>query len=135
MSVEDKMSAQLKRIFDLKKVTFDEPGESMEQDCLFVEVENADSRVKSKRLISRVTGQGTIYSRASQIPIGFFSKQIDRAQSADVKDFFFFDFEENTKLIQDIVQRTFRFVYFFQGEYDPEVGEITELTQNIEVNQ
>lgn len=124
---EKEMADKFKRIFGVTKVTFDIPSEAQEQDCLFVEVEDSKNSVKDGKMHSMVTGNATIFGMASKIPFGFFSKAIAEAELADVKDFFFFDFEKNTRTYRNIVQRQFSFIYFFDGQYDPDTGSITSV--------
>ena len=130
--VSNEIKGKLERIFDLK-VSFDEPGESNEQDTLFVEIIQNYTKVKDGRMTSRVEAQCSIYGPDDQIPIGFISKAIDRSEPVDRKDFFFFDLGQSSRLYQNIVQRSFSFIYFYSGQYDPEQGTITSTDINIEV--
>lgn len=130
---EKTLKEKLEKIFDLK-VSFSEPGESNEQECLFVEVTRAFPKVKDGREVCRVEGQCAVYGNNDKLKYGYFSKQIDRALQEDKEKFFFYDFEQNSRLYQNIVQRSFSFVYFFSGQYDPEQGTITSTDITIEVN-
>lgn len=117
----------MKAIFRVSKVVFDTPGESQEQDCIFIEVENSWNTFKDGRAISKVTGNAVMFGPNDKLTLGFFSKAIAQAPSIQTKNFFFFDFEENTKRIRNIVQRSLSFVYFFDSQYDPETGSITTV--------
>lgn len=130
---EKALEEKLKRIFHVKKVVYDQPGESREQDCIFIEVEQARNRVSDARFLSRVNGNLIIFGRSKELPFGFFSKAIAEADLELTHDIAFFDFELNSKYFRDLVQRTVSFVYFFDSQYDPDVGSITSMTTDIEV--
>lgn len=124
---EHELSEKFKRIFGVKKVTFDQPSDSQEQECLFIEVENSWNTIKDDKAIARVTGNCIMFGNAEKLPFGFYSKRIKQADYNDTKDLFFFDIEANTRRYQNIVQRGFSFVYFFNSQYDPEHGTITSI--------
>lgn len=124
---ETELKDKLQKIFDFTKATFAEPGESQEQNVLFIEVQNAQNKVTDKVFKSRVTGQVTVFGIYERLPFGYFSKCIDKADPELKKDLFFFDFEANTKIFQDKVQRTFNFIYLFSGQYDPDLGSIDSI--------
>lgn len=126
-SVEDTLQAQLKAIFNVAKVVFDSPGDSQEQGCIFIEVEKSWNTFKDGRAISKVTGNAIMFGQNDKLTLGFFSKAIEQAPKSQTKNFFFFDFEENTKRFRNIVQRSVSFVYFFDSQYDPETGSITSV--------
>lgn len=118
----------------MAKVVFDSPGESQEQDCLFIEVENSWNTFKDGRALSKVTGNAIMFGPNDKLTIGFFSKAIAKAPKTQTKPLFFFDFEENTKRFRNLVQRSFSFVYFFDSQYDPETGSIESVNFITEVN-
>lgn len=124
---ETALEEKLKKIFKVEKVSFSQPGESREQGCIFVEIENSRNAIKDGRQIARVSGNVVMFGPAEKLKFGFFSKAINAADSDDTKDLFFFDFETNTKLYQNLVQRGFSFVYFFNGQYDPDLGTLTSV--------
>jgi hypothetical protein len=124
---ESSLAAQLKRIFDYTKVTFAAPGESQEQDTLFIEIENCISRAKDGVFTARVTGNCTVFAHYERIPFGYFHKKIALADTDDTKDLFFFNVDENTKTFQSLVQRSFSFVFLFSGQYDPDNGSLTSI--------
>lgn len=124
---EKELADRLKKIFGVQKVSYDEPGESKEQKCLFVEIETSRNRIKAGVEHARVTGKIILFATAEQVPFGFFSKGIAAATKEMTAPLYFFDFEENTRLYQNIVQRSVSFVYFFTGQYDPDVGTLTEV--------
>lgn len=125
---EEQLSDQMKRIFSVSKVTYSQPSETREQDCLFLDIEVAKSFAKNGTLVSKVRGVGTIFSNYEKIPFGHLNKRIQLADVADTKDLFFFDIDTNTKTYVNLVQRTFSFVYFFSGQYDPDNGTLTSIT-------
>lgn len=128
---ENEMSEKLKRIFKVKKISYDEPGESGEQEVLFIDVETSDNRVRKGKAIAKVMGSCSMIMPANKLSFGFFSKAIQEADPSDTKGFFFSDFESNNKRYQNLVQRSFNFIYFFSGQYDPKVGTITTLDLDI----
>lgn len=129
---EKELADKFKAIFPVKKVTYDTPGESREQDCLFIEVEEPKFTFKDGRAIATVTGNAVMFGRNEDLKFGFFSKAIAGAPAALTKDLFFSDFESNTQRFRDIVQRGFSFTYFFNSQYDPAIGTITSVDVNIE---
>lgn len=124
---ESRLKDTLQRIFDLKKATYALPSESQEQECLFIEVDRSNSTIKDGRALARVEGKVRVFANADKMPFGYFSKCIQAADHADVKDFFFFDIEENALTYQNIVERSLSFVYFFNSQYDPALGTITSI--------
>lgn len=129
---EKALEDKFKKIFELKKVSYDEPGDAREQECLFIEVETSRNQIKDGRQKARVTGSAVMFGPNDKIPFGFFSKKIKQADPDDTRALFFFDIEVNTRRYQNIVQRGFSFVYFFDAQYDPDVGEIEEIEMDVE---
>ncbi len=128
---EATLEAQLKRIFRLEKVTFDTPGESQEQEGLFIAVEKCKTRIKDGREIALVQGTIHIFANASKLKYGYFSKALNEAQPADTKKLFFFNFEENRGTRGNICERSLDFLYFFDGQYDPNLGTIESVDISI----
>lgn len=129
---EATLLSQLKRIFDLDKVTFDKPGESREQECAFVDVSKATTKVLDARQLARVTATLTVFAQVEKLPYGYFTKMIDAAAIADSRCFFFYDLEENKGTYRNISERSVSFVYFFDSQYDPAIGTITEIDLSIQ---
>ncbi len=125
---EKTLADKFKKIFEFKKVTFDDPSDSKEQNCLFIDVEVPHNKILDGKVIARVTGKATVYAPANELPFGYFAKKIAKALGPDTKDLFFFDVEHNARLYENIVERSFSFVYFFSGQYDPSTGTITTLS-------
>lgn len=125
---EKALTEKFQKIFGLKKVRFDLPAEEApEQECLFIQVDQPNVTVKSKSARARVVGQATVFGSADKIPFGFFAKRIAKADAELTKDLYFFEVEQNTRQFVNIVQRSFSFVFFFNSQYDPEVGTIESV--------
>ena len=122
------LSEKLKGIFSVNKVSFDEPGLSKEQECIFVEIEQSNNVIKDGVALARVTGKCVMFGQNDKLPFGFFSKKIKQADINLTKDLFFYDIETNTKLANNLVEFSFSFVYFFSGQYDPDMGTIDSIT-------
>lgn len=125
------MTAKLKEIFGLKKVTFDEPSEVFEQDTLFVVIEECLSRATQGNAYAKVTGSIVIFSERDKLPYGFFAKRIAQAPATATKEFFFFDTDvdalNSPARLQNISERRSRFVYLYSGQYDPNQGLLTSV--------
>lgn len=80
-------------------------------------------------------GRLTIFSQNDKITYGFFMKKINEAKPDWTKPFFFFDFEENSRLIGNVCERTVGFEYFFNGQYDPDLGNINSITLQTQVTE
>lgn len=130
---EKSLETHFKNIFGVEKISFSQPSEVKEQSCLFIDIEDARNTIKDGEAKAMVSGSAFIYGRAENIPFGFFSKKIEKASNEETKNFFFQDFENNTKYFGDLVQRGFNFIYFFKAQYDPELGKIDSI--NFEVQE
>lgn len=128
---EKKLKSQIEKIFGLKKVTFDSPSESQEQEGAFVQISSAKVRVKDGREIGQVSGVIHVFAPENKLPYGFFAKAIDAASAADKQGLFFHTFEENKGKYRNIVERSVGFQYLFDGQYDPAMGRIE--TVNIQI--
>lgn len=125
---ETALKEKFQRIFDLKKSTFNDPSEEApEQDTLFIRVEKAVSSIRDTTQLCRVEGRVIVFGQAEKLPFGFFQKKIRNAALEDTTDVFFHDMEANEPLYENIVRRGFQFVYFFNGQYDPDQGTITSI--------
>lgn len=131
---EKQLESQFKKIFNCKKVTFDQPGDSREQECLFVEIEVSNNVIKDGRTVSKISGSASMFGNNDKLTFGYFSKRIAKSDPALTKPFFFFDIESNTKRYQNIVQRGFSFIYFFDSQFDPETGSIDSVNFTTEEN-
>lgn len=124
---EKELAERLKKIFGLEKATYAEPGESQEQGTLFIQIETSRNQIAPPIQRARVTGKLTVFGPGEKVPFGFFSKGIAAALPELKSPLYFFDFEENTQRYQNIVQRSVSFVYFFTGQYDPDIGTLSEV--------
>ncbi len=124
---ETSLKDKLKRIFDLDKVTYDRPGESQEQEGIFIAVEQARCKVIDARQLARVQGKLHIFASLDKLPFGYLTKKISKADPVDVKSLFFFDFEENRGTFRNITERSLAFVFLYDSQYDPNVGELTSI--------
>lgn len=129
---EDKLEKKFKSIFGVKKVTYAEPGESQEQETIFINVEEPKFKFSDKQATAMVTGQAVMFGRNDALTFGFFAKCISKASNDLTKDLFFENLDSNTKRFGDIVQRGFSFTYFFDSQFDPAVGTITSVTTTVE---
>lgn len=123
---EKTLQSQLQRIFGISKVSFDLPGDSQEQEGVFIEITNAKPRIKDGRQTARVGGKLHVFASLDKLPYGFFAKRIDSAKPEDVRGLFFFNFEENKGSYRNIVERSLEFLYLFDSQYNPAIGTITE---------
>ena len=117
----------MKDIFEVSKVSFDLPGESREQDCLFIDIQSSKSSIKKTRENATVRGSILMYSNSEKLPFGFFLKKINQADEELTHDLCFFNMEENTRTFQNIVERRCNFIYLYSNDYDPEGGTITSV--------
>lgn len=136
---EATLSAKLQKIFAMKKVTyaapaFDGPGEvkAAEHGVLFIDVETPHFKITDGRARARVTGKVTVYANSEKLPFGYFAKQI-ALHLDDTKDLFFSEIEANSRVYQNIVERSFSFTYFFNSQYDPAIGNITDITIEVSI--
>ncbi len=125
------MQEKLKDIFGVKKVTFADPGDSFEQDCIFIQVQECRSNVGPPRATAKVTGNIIMYCQIEKLSYGFFNKRIENAAPDLSKNFFFFDIDvdalNSPARIQNISERRTSFVYLYSAQYDPNQGQLTEL--------
>lgn len=125
------LEEKLKAIFGVKKVTFDEPGESYEQDCIFVEVLESQANTGQGKATAKVTGAIVMYSQRNKLAYGFFNKRLQNADPALTKPFFFFDIDVEAQnspaRLQNISERRASFVYLYSAQYDPNQGQLTSV--------
>lgn len=127
---EKELADKFKAIFDVKDVSYDNPGESQEQEKLWVSVETPKFTFADKKVKAIVTGSAIMFGRNDALTFGYLSQCISKASNALTKDLFFSDFESNTLRFRDKVQRGFNFTYFFNSQFDPDVGTIESVTIN-----
>lgn len=129
---EKELAEKFGKIFNIDKVTYNEPGESQEQGCLFIDIDSCNSTIKDGKAVALIEGNAYMYAPSDKLPFGFFAKCIRKADTALTKDLFFFNIENNNQRFQNIIQRGFSFKYFYRGQFDPEIGTITSITILIE---
>lgn len=130
---EQSLKDSFKSIFQIDKVTYSQPSEAKEQECIFVEIDSARPTIKDGRQICKVSGRAQVFAQNDKLPFGFFAKKIKQADSSLTRDFFFFDVEESAKVYQNLVQRSFSFVYFFNSQYDPDIGTMTGVDTSVDI--
>lgn len=125
------MQDKLKAIFGVKKVTYDEAGDSYEQDCIFVEILNCQSNTGQGKATAKVTGALVMYSQNNKLPYGFFNKKLQQASKELTKNFFFFDIDVEAQnspaRLQNISERRANFIYLYSAQYDPNQGSLTSV--------
>jgi len=126
------MKDKLKAIFGVPKVSFDEPGESYEQDCLFVQILESQANTGQGRARAKVLGAVMMFSQKGKLPFGFFNKRIQNADKSLTKDFFFFDIDVDAQnspaRLQNISERRASFIYLYSAQYDPNQGQLTSIS-------
>ncbi len=130
MSLQDQLQKDLRDIFKLKKSTFDQPGESLEQETLFIEVETCRTRLKEGIETGRVNGKVRIFAQNDKLPLGYLAKRIEEASATLLNRFFFSELEENSNTYRNLAERNASFVYFYSSQYNPPSGTITSVEFN-----
>lgn len=120
-SVESALKSSVQEIFRFKKVTFDLPSDANEQDTAFIQVTVADPKVRQGREYHRVSGVLRFYVQTDKMPIGLLMKRIQGADKELTKKFFFHSFEEQNGTIQNVVEKTIGFEFFYEQQYNPSV--------------
>lgn len=126
------LTAKLKGIFGVAKVTFDEPGESYEQDCIFVQLlDTPKFNTGQGKATAKVVGAIVMYSERNKLPYGFFNRKIEQAEKALKEGFFFYqidvDAANSPARLLNISERRTSFVYLYSAQYDPNQGEMTQV--------
>lgn len=129
---EQELADKFKKIFEVGKVTYDLPAvDTKEQEILFIEITESKPSIRDGNATAQVKGKGHMFAESGKLPFGFFPKGIAK-HPTDSRDLFFYDFEENTRLYENIVERAFSFVYFFNSQYDPALGTLTSVNFDAE---
>lgn len=128
---EKELGDKFKRIFQMKKYLYDVPSDSQEQECLFINVISSKNQVKDGRVTGKVTGKILVFCNPEKLPYGYFTKCVVEADIADTKDLFFYEFEDNAGMASGISERSMSFIYLFDQQYNPNIGELTSLTNEI----
>ncbi len=126
------LTARLERIFGMKKVSFNAPSESYEQDTIFINVAECISRPAKAKMLIQVTGFIQIFAQHENLPFGFMARKLEAAKLADVKDLFFFQVDAEVTNSQarllNLSERQAKFVFLFSTQYDPNKGKLTSVT-------
>jgi hypothetical protein len=134
--IESQLKDTLMRIFDFKKATFNMPdSDAQEQECLFIEIQDSKNRMGEAVQKGKISGIIRVFVNSDKMPLGYFAKKIEQAQSSDTKDLFFYEIEQNAGTYQNIVERTTKFIYFFNSQYNPSVGTINQVTIDTEYTE
>lgn len=124
---------RLEDIFGFEKTTFNDPGDTYEQDTLFVAIENVAtrmSRANGGRETARVTGRLVVFSQGDRLPYGFFMKALERADGDLKKPLFFsdeIDVTESPARLINLHERQISFVFLYDSQYDPNQGQLTSV--------
>jgi hypothetical protein len=124
---EASLKTLVKTVFQIERVTFDLASESKEQECIFIEVDSARPTIKDGHQYCRVTGKLRLFANSDKVPYGYMMKKLRDASSDMTRDIFFFDFETNVGTINNVVERSMSFEYFYDSQYDPSLGSITSI--------
>lgn len=138
---EQDLQDKFKKIFGVQRVSYDHPApdthdgqpQSEEQETIFIEIDETKTSFKDGKVYAHVTGKASMLAQNDKLPFGYFSKCIFE-HSDDTKDLFFYQFEENQRLRNNLVHRGFSFIYFFNSQYDPNLGTLTSIDLDIEVD-
>lgn len=127
----NKLKTHFENIFGFKKTTYDTPSDQYEQDTIFINVDQCQSRITEGREIAKVNGTITIFSQHEKLPFGFLNKRIQNANFDDTRRLFFYDFEEDPAnspaRILNLSERRAKFVFLYDAQYDPNQGELTSV--------
>ncbi len=125
---EKALSLKFKKIFAAKKVTYWEKSDSREQETLFIDIQTSKAKAVGQEFTAKVEGRAFMFGSNEKLPYGYFLKSLQEADPVDTNDLFAFDFETNSNQYEDIVERGFSFVYFYNSQYDPDAGSITSIS-------
>lgn len=130
MNIEDQIKQKLEQIFDFKKVSFNLPADDVEQNCLYVAIENSNIIYKENLCVARIFCSCRVFAPNEKLPVGYVSKKIALSAGSLTNNFFFYDIEENAKIFLDIIGKSFKFIYFYDGQFNPNEDKI----EGIEIN-
>lgn len=124
---EAQLKEDLQIIFKPEKVTYQQPSDVKEQSVLFINVEQPTPTFRDKVARFRVTGKCTMFANSEKLTFGYFARCIAGASKELHARFHFSEIDANTKYYQNLVQRDFSFVYFYETEYDPDTGTLESV--------
>lgn len=122
----------LERVFQFKKTTYDAPSDAHEQECLFIRIQDANCKIKDARQLAKVRGSLWCFAQNDKLPFGYFMKCISEASATDQAKFIFSKIDESVEVTNNIVRRSVDFVFFFEAQYDPEIGQISTVEIDVE---
>lgn len=126
-NIETQLKEDLAVVFKPIKISFGQPSDIKEQECLFINIEETQVRFKKKLKRYRVEGKCLMFAQADKMPVDYFATHIFEMPKALQARFFFSEIDANTKYYQNLVQRDVSFVYFYETEYDPNTGTIESV--------
>lgn len=116
------MLRNLEAIFGMK-ATFNAPSDAYEQDTIFVEIQNSNSRVNYGKEYATVRGMLILFCQDSKVPYGFFNKKLHSANPDYTKNFTFRDFDQDIgssgARLMNLRERRVNFTYLYSGQHDP----------------
>jgi len=124
---ESELKRRFQEIFRMKNTTFDMPGESQEQETLFIQVQESNPKISPKKEIYFVKGTGIVFAEVEKMPAGYLAKAIQKAPHELTKDFSFHKVDQSQETFRNIVRRSFDFVFLYSRQYDPNQGELTSV--------
>lgn len=137
--IEKVLKDRFEKIFQVRKVTFDSPADlnssdlvAPEQETLFIEIGSSRTTFKDKLEIGKIIGRASIFAQQEKLPYGFFAKQIAAADAALTKDIFFTNIDENKGRFLNLTERSFGFVFLFDGQFDPALGSIESINLDLQ---
>jgi hypothetical protein len=125
------LSTRLSSIFDIRRVSFDEPGDTREQDKIFVEIDSVrpQGTYDGKKLKAVINGKITIFAQSKKLPFGFFQKKLYNCNKDMQKDLFFYNFDNNVTYLgaEGLTERSCNFQFNYTEDFDPDKGYIEEF--------
>lgn len=130
------LEKRLKNIFGFRKISFDAPSESFEQDTLFVDISEVRTNAAPGKASAYVRGSLSVFSQNDKLPYGYFNKRLQTASASLTKSLFFYDIDTNVlnspARMQNISERRTSFVFLYSEQYDPNRGQLTQVNYSEE---
>lgn len=128
---EKELQSKIQAIFKPKRTDFWK--DNVEQDVAFIKITQANVHVTEGKQRGRASGTVTIFADQDRMKHGYFQRALANADLSLTRNLSFFNLDQSLGVVADLDSRSCEFIYFFEMQYDPEQGLITELNQNIEV--
>lgn len=126
------LQKNFEKIFEGMKVTFNAPSDKFEQDTVFINISQAQSRPMKEKFTARVTGFIQIFAEHEKLPFGFMGRKIEQADFEYTKNLHFSGLDtENAASparMVNLSERQAQFVFLFSQQYDPNQGTINQVT-------